>query len=280
MQAIQINPEMFAAHSLLSEIFLAQNEKDKALAALFNGAHTRPKDRGVWLQVATLILDRAQDNRESALHDVAYCYSRILDVNPGDYNIRFQRAAIYRQQGHNGRAATEYERILKDCPHSAKALRHLAETYIDLGEVQKAVDHYSDSIDYYLTLEPKDCEFSWSDINIYAELFGYLKQPDEGLHNMKLLARWLLGRGDDTMWEDFEDDDREWDLDHTPRRIKTDGFEPDEDKWPRDSYGLGLPLEIRIKMGIFRLKMGDKYHSEAIVSSSSDNRNIEFPFDI
>jgi hypothetical protein len=32
MQAIQINPEMFAAHSLLSEIFLAQGEKDKALA--------------------------------------------------------------------------------------------------------------------------------------------------------------------------------------------------------------------------------------------------------
>jgi len=277
MQAIQINPEMFAAHSLLSEIFLAQGEKDKALAALFNGAHTRPKDRGVWLQVATLILDRAQDNRESALHDVAYCYSRILEVNPTDFNIRFQRAAIYRQLGHNGRAVTEYERILKDRPHSAKALRHLAETYIDLGEVQKAVDHYSDSIDHYLAHEPENSGFSWSDINIYAELFGYLNQPEEGLHNMKLLARWLLGRGDDTMWEDFEDDDREWDADDSPRRIKTDGFVPN--KWPNTTYGLGLPLELRIKMGIFRLKMDDKYHNEAVVSSIPTNQKCEFCID-
>ncbi|CAG7926122.1 unnamed protein product [Penicillium olsonii] len=261
MQAIQINPEMFAAHSLLSEIFLAQGENDKALAALFNGAHTRPKDPGVWIKVAKLILERAQDNRESALHDVVYCYSRILDVNPMDFAIRFQRAAVYRQLGHNGRAATEYERLLKDRPHSAKALRHLAETYIDLGEVQKAVDHYSNSIDHYLSIDPEGSGLGWSDINIYAELFGYLKQPDEGLYNMKLLARWLLGRGDDTLWDDFEDDDREWDADDSPRRIKTDGFIPNQ--WPRDTYGLGLPLELRIKMGIFRLKIDDKFHEEA-----------------
>ncbi|KAJ5758196.1 uncharacterized protein N7511_006890 [Penicillium nucicola] len=262
MQAIQANPEMFAAHSLLSEIFLAQGENDKALAALFNGAHTRPKDPGVWIKVAKLILDRAGDNRKSALNDVAYCYSRILEVSPENYNIRFQRAAIYRELGHNGRAATEYERLLKERPHSVKALRHLAETYIDSDEIQKAVDHYTDSIDHYLTLDPDECEFSWSDVNIFVELFGYLKQPAEGLNSLKTLARWLLGRADDTMWEDFDDDDREWDADDSPRRIKTDGYEPGQ--WPRESYGLGLPLELRVKLGVFRLNMGDKNQSEAL----------------
>ncbi|CAI7596118.1 unnamed protein product [Penicillium bialowiezense] len=261
LQAIQINPEMYAAHSLLSEIFLARGEDDKALKALFNGAHTRPKDPRVWFKLAKLILERAKDNRESALHDVVYCYSRIIDVDPLNDTIRSQRAAAYRQLGHNGKAATEYERLLRDNPHSAEALRHLAETYIDLGEVQKAVDHYSNSIDHYLSIDPADSDFEWSDINIYAELFGYLKQPDEGLYNMKLLARWRLGRGEDTIWDDFEDDDREWDAEDSPRRIKTDGFEPNE--WPRDTYGLGLPLELRIKMGIFRLKMDEKYHEEA-----------------
>ncbi|CRL23323.1 Tetratricopeptide-like helical [Penicillium camemberti] len=262
MQAIQINPEMFAAHSLLSEIFLAQGENDKALAALFNGAHTRPKDPGVWVKVARLILDRAGEDRQSALHDVAYCYSRILEVSPGNTNIRFQRAAIYRELGHNGRAATEYERLLKDCPHSARALRHLAETYIDLNDVQKAADYYAESIDHYLSLAPEDSEFTWSDLNIYVELFGYLKQPEEGLISLKILARWLLGRGEDSVWDGHEDDDREWDADDSPRRIKTDGFMPGQ--WPRESYGLGLPLELRIKMGVFRLKMGDKHHSEAL----------------
>ncbi|KAJ6190862.1 hypothetical protein N7519_000883 [Penicillium mononematosum] len=262
MQAIQINPEMFAAHSLLSEIFLAQGEKDKALAALFNGAHTRPKDPGVWVKVARLILDRAGENRQSALHDVAYCYSRILEVSPDNTNIRFQRAAIYRELGHNGRAAAEYERLLKSCPHSARALRHLAETYIDLNDVQKAVDHYANSIDHYLSLDPEASDFTWSDLNIYVELFGYLNEPEEGLISLKILARWLLGRGEDSVWDGHEDDDREWDADDSPRRIKTDGFIPN--KWPRESYGLGLPLELRIKMGVFRLKLGDKHHNEAL----------------
>jgi predicted Zn-dependent protease len=55
-RAILANPEIFAAHSLLSEIHFARGDKDKALAALFNGAHTRPKDIQVWSRVANLIL--------------------------------------------------------------------------------------------------------------------------------------------------------------------------------------------------------------------------------
>ena len=67
------------------------------------------------------------------------------------------------------------------------------------------------------------------------------------------------------MWERFDEDDREWDGYDSPRRIKTNGFIPDQ--WPRDSYGLGLPLELRIKLGLFRLKMGYEHKDEALVSS-------------
>lgn len=269
-RAIQINPEMFAAHSLLSEIFLAQGQKDKALTALFSGAHTRPRDATVWAKVARLILERAGEDRQAALNDVIYCYSRVIDINPNNYNARFQRAAIYRELGHNGRAVTEYERILKDVPHNTRALRHLAETYIDLNDVQKALDHYQSSVAHYMTLNPEDApEFSWSDVNIYGELFSYLGLYAEGLAALKTVSRWLLGRKGDTMWEEFEDDDREWDADDSPRRIKADGYIPKQ--WPRDSYGLGLPLELRIKLGLFRLKMGYEHKDEALVSGSEHN---------
>ncbi|GMF68899.1 unnamed protein product [Aspergillus oryzae] len=286
-QAIQINPEMFAAHSLLSEIWLAQGHKDKALTALFSGAHTRPKDPTVWAKVARMILERAGEDRQSALNDVVYCYSRVIDINPKNFNVRFQRAAIYRELGYNGRAATEYERILKELPHNARALRHIAEIYIDLNDVQKAVDHWADSVEYFLSLDPEEApEFSWSDVNIYAELYGYLSQPEKGLWALKTLSRWLLGRKNDTMWEDFDEDDREWDASDSPRRIKADGYEPG--RWPRDSYGLGLPLELRIKLGLFRLRMGYQHKDEALVSllledaencyltvAEHDARNIE-----
>lgn len=265
-RAIQVNPEMFAAHSLLSEIFLAQGEKDKALTALFSGAHTRPKDPTVWAKVARMILERAGEERQGALNDVIYCYSRIIELDPKNYNARFQRAAIYRELGYNGRAATEYERILKEVPHNARALRHLAETYIDLNDVQKAVDQWRVSVKYFTSLEPEDApEFSWSDVNIYAELYSYLGRPFEGLKALKSVSRWLLGRKDDTMWEDFHEDDREWDADDSPRRIKADGYEPR--RWPRDSYGLGLPLELRIKLALFRLRMGYEHKNEALVSA-------------
>ncbi|KAJ5763560.1 hypothetical protein N7533_002241 [Penicillium manginii] len=217
MRAIQINPEMFPAHSLLSEIFLAQGEKDKALAALWNGAHTRPKDTKVWLQVARLILGRAGIDRESALPDVVYCYSRIIEIDHKNFNIRFQRAAVYRELGYTGRAAGEYERILKEKPYSIRALRHLAEIHIDLNDIERALEIWSESILFYRGHSEKVRDFSWSDVNIYAELFGYVNRHAEGLAEMKTLSRWFLGRkNDDPMWEKFEDDDREWDSEHSP----------------------------------------------------------------
>lgn len=265
-QAIQINPEMFAAHSLLSEIFLAKGQKDKALTAIFNGAHTRPKDPTVWTKVAKLVLELAGDDRQAALNDVVYCYSRLIDIDPKNCNFRFQRAAVYREQGYNGRAATDYERILKKMPHNTRALRHLAETYIDLNDVQKAIDHYAISIDHYLSLNSdKVSGFSWSDVNIYVELFGYTGRYKEGLEVLKSLSRWLLGRRDDSIWDEI--DDREWDADDFPRRIESPGYNPGS--FSRDAYGLGLPLELRIRMGIFRLKMGDKHRDEAMVSLSN-----------
>ncbi|EAS33872.3 general transcription factor 3C polypeptide 3 (transcription factor C subunit 4) [Coccidioides immitis RS] len=262
-QAIQINPEMFAAHSLLSEIFLAQGQKDKALAALFSGAHTRPKDPTVWLKVAKMILDHAGDDRTAALQDVIYCYSRVIDVDAANYDVRFERAAMYRELGHKGKAAQEYERLLKDLPHNTRALRHLAETYIDINEVSKAMSRYDESITYYSSLSPQEAtDFDWSDVNIYVELFGYQRNYWEGLRALRSLSRWLLGRKDDVEWDSIWEDDREWDAEDYPRRISTPWFSPS--RYPVESYGVGLPLELRIKLGIYRLKMGPEFKDEAM----------------
>lgn len=255
---------MFAAHSLLSEIFLARGEKDKAVTALFSGAHTRPRDPDVWYKVAKLIQDRGGENPQKALTDRIYCYSRVIEIDSRSYNARFQRAAAYRELGYNGRAATEYERILKELPHNIRALRHLAETYIDMQDVQRAIDYYMDGIKYYMSLDTEDSlQFSWSDLNIFVELLSYEKQHELGLRLLTSVSRWLLGRNEDKIWDEYLDDDREWDASHSPRRIKTDGFIPE--MFPENSYGLGLPMELRMKLGIFRLKLGDRHLNEALV---------------
>ena len=262
-QAIQINPEMFSAHSLLSEIFLAQGETDKAVTALFSGAHTRPKDPGVWATVAKLLLERAGENRQPVLRDVIYCYSRVIEIDQKNLEVRFQRAAIYRELGYNGRASTEYERLLKELPYDTEILRHVAELSIESNEPHKAIEYYKKAIYHYQTREDQDRYiFSWSDVNICIELYAFAHRYEEGLEVLKSLSRWVLGRKVDPMWTNFHEDDREWDANDTPRRIKTASFEPGV--YNRESYGSGLPLELRIKMGLFRLKMGSQHHGEAL----------------
>lgn len=254
---------MFAAHSLLSEIHLARGDKDKALTALFNGAHTRPRDVQVWSRVAKLILERAGDDRMAALNDAIYCYTRIIGVDATNMHARYQRAALNRELGYNGRAVLEYERMLKLLPHDTIVLRHLTEVCIDLGEVERAKNHYDVSIAYYLSdAEASGMKFSWSDINIYGELFSYLRRYAEGISTLKSLSRWLLGRGRETYWDDIVEDDREWDSEDIPRRSQVQQFDPGQ--YGSVTYGDGLPLELRIKLGIYRLKLGNQV-KEALV---------------
>ncbi|KAL8952176.1 MAG: hypothetical protein Q9222_001897 [Ikaeria aurantiellina] len=263
LQAILNNSEMFAAHSLLSEIHTARGDHDKALAALFNGAHTRPRDTQAWSTLAQLLLTRAQVDDDSALTDALYCYSRIISIDTQDIDARQQRAALNRRLGHKRRAALEYEQLLKLIPHDLTILRSLAEIFAELDQPHRAVEHYERSIRFYQSKEPlRSVTFSWSDVNIYVELFAYQQQYEKGIANLKSLSRWLLGRGGEDLWDEFRDDDREWDLEDFPRRTKVQGFHGSH----HDSvtYGLGLPLELHMKLGIYRLRSPNCQIEEAL----------------
>jgi general transcription factor 3C polypeptide 3 (transcription factor C subunit 4) len=261
--AIQLNPEQFAAHSLLSEIFLAQRKPDKAVAALFNGAHTRHTDPKIWLTLAKMILENVGDDRTKALHDVIYCYSRIIDVDGRNFHMRFQRAMLHRELGSLGKALKEYKWILTKLPHDTRTLRLITEVSIESNNVKEAKDLWEESINHFLSQPVHDeSKFGWSDVNVYVELFGYSGEYTEGISQLKKLSRWLLGRGDDNLWEDVEDD-REFDLEDSPRRVTTLGFIAE--KFPKSSYGQGLPLELRIKLGRYRLKLCGKHIDEAYV---------------
>lgn len=264
LKAIGVNPEMFPAHSLLSEVHMARGYPAKALAALWNGAHTRPRDTQVWLRVAQLILERGGEDRNSAARDALYCFNRIIAVDSNDVKARHQRAALHRDLKNHGKAAYDYEYLLKQFPHETTILRLLAETYIDLDDVDKAMAHYNHSLAYYQLEEPKQVtSVSWSDINVYAELYAIKRQYAKGIAQIKSLSRWLLGRGGDIFWGPFDIDDREWDIEDEPRRILADGFTAGQHD--AASYGNGLPIELRIKLGIYRLNMGDQYLHEAMV---------------
>ena len=270
LQALQINPEMYSAHSLLSEIHAVRGDTDKALTAAWNAAHLRPRDTQIWSSVARRILERDEEHQESTLRDALYCYTRIISVDTTDLEARFQRAALNRELGLHRKAAAEYEQLLKLLPHDTAVLRLLAEVCIELNEPAKALRQYHFTISFLQDNDPHDPkDFGWSDVNIIAELCIFGQQYSDGLQQLKFLSRWLLGRIEEDCWDDFHIDDREFDAENGPRRLEVAGFLPDI--YNLSSYGEGLPLELRVKLGIFRLKTDPVNTEEAKVSRSDES---------
>ncbi|KAL8768028.1 MAG: hypothetical protein Q9209_005632 [Squamulea sp. 1 TL-2023] len=263
LQAILLNPEMYAAHSLLSEIHTARGDFDKALVALFNAAHTSHRNPEPWSTIARLILARTDDDDDnSALRDALYCYNRVIEVDPGNFDAHQQRAPLRHKLGHMRRAAEDYEHLLRVDPHDVGVLRSLAAIYTEMDKPQRALELYNQSIDYYRSIETEQpSSFSWSDVNIYVELLAYQQRYAEAIMKLKSLSRWLLGRQNDHSWDSFCEDDREWDLDDHPRRVDVLGFKTGA--YPVESYGRGMPLELHVKLGIYRLKSRDRQIEEA-----------------
>lgn len=261
-RAIAINPEVYAAHALLSEIYMAKGEPEKALAALFSGAHAAPRDATIWQQVADKCLEQTSIDRHRTLAQAAYCYARIVNFSQDDNDARFQRAAINRELGNYGKAMKDLDKLLDDMPHNSSVLRQVAEVCIETRQIERAKEMYEKSIEYSeasgLSIENA---FSWSDINVYVELFGHQDQHGQGVLVLKRLSRWLLGRKAEDYWDELIEDDREWDADDEPRRDEVLKYVSGQ--FPLDTYGDGLPLELRVKLGIYRLHLGREHRSEA-----------------
>jgi general transcription factor 3C polypeptide 3 (transcription factor C subunit 4) len=83
------------------------------------------------------------------------------------------------------------------------------------------------------------------------------------LAKLKHVSRWLLGRVEETFWDLYNEDDREFDLEDG-RRLEIQEYIPG--KYNPATYGERLPLELRVKLGIFRLRLGDEEYEEAMVS--------------
>ncbi|KAI9806627.1 MAG: hypothetical protein M1825_006084 [Sarcosagium campestre] len=262
-KVIQMDAGTYAAHAMLSGVFIERGEIQLGIIAQLSAAHLRPRNTGLWRKCVDLILENVADSGASFVKDAIYCCSRIIKHDPKDFEARYQRASLLREVGHVGRAAVELEQILKMVPEDTTVLKPLAEIYIDLGEAEKAKEHYRNRIASILENEdPSSGVLTWSDINIYVELFGYQEQFYEGLVELRRLSRWLLGRSEETYWDDFKDDDREWDSQDSPRRVACANFKPG--LYPRTVYGDGLPVELRIKLGLYRLKLGREYVSESL----------------
>ena len=269
-KAVQINPEIYAAHSLLSEVLLTMGRKEDSVGASFSGAHTK-RDPKIWWSVADRTLELAlgtdeTEKREAFLIQAVYCFTMVLKFDSEDFDARMERMRLQVELGNTSKARRDCEKMLEVQPHNAELLRQLAELCVTTEETTRAKKLYDELIETYLAgeLEEED-NLTWSFINIYLDLLDRLELWHEAVHKLRKLSRYLLGRSEETYWDDF-DDDREWDIEDNPRRLESVGFTPG--RCHLAAYGLGLPIELRIKLGLFRLRSGYEHYMEALVRIS------------
>ncbi|KAJ2988727.1 hypothetical protein NUW58_g3828 [Xylaria curta] len=264
--AIRINAETYRAWTLLASLLEEKGDLKGSFTARVFSCHLQPKHVDGWLSCAEIgiaLRDEIPEDAAEFLEQAAVCYSAALRADINNRQARHGRAAIAVERGQIRTAAKDYLYLLEHGGYDVHALRSYAEMTILLASTGKR-DFYkpASAIDWYyrafahFRANGIDDQYSleWQDVNIFAGLLAYVERTKDALHELKSLARWLLGRSSEDFWDDWQDDDREWDVENT-RRIGFESFQ--EGNYPELSYGSGLPLDLRAKLAVYRLKLGD-----------------------
>jgi general transcription factor 3C polypeptide 3 (transcription factor C subunit 4) len=263
-EIIRINAETYEAWTLLSSIFQTNQDVDNALKALIYAAHLRPKDTSNWFECARFALNSTGSLRSNYLLNAEFCYAAAIRADPTNLDARYRKAAVCIERGKIGPAISDYKVILARQPHDRNLLRRLAELYLDQDDAGTAIDLYKESIAHFKSISDQPGQLlDWTDLDTYVTLYEHDGRYDVAMQELRSLARWLLGRGAEGFWDQFPTDDREWDSDEK-RRSTVPTFS--SERYPTSSYGDGLPLEFRTKLGVYRLHLGNR--EEAFGSSS------------
>jgi len=284
-EVIRNNAETYDAWPLLVTIYTEFGDRASVLGARYFMATLNPTNVDGWLAAADYALagdidvgmdvemdveaaERARIRRYEDLETAKQLYSGALRADRTNVFARIGRANISLELGHPSRAAADYLFALQTRPYDLRVIRNLAEASYDTAKKEEitrsTIDAYQKAMVHAMAggALDDDASFTWVDAIIYPELFAALGQYGDAIGALKTTARWMLGRHNDLLWSGFREDDREWDVDDR-RRAELAQFDPHQ--YPTGSYGLGLPLDLRAKLAVYRLKEG--HEEEALVGT-------------
>jgi general transcription factor 3C polypeptide 3 (transcription factor C subunit 4) len=267
--AIQANPEVWAPYSLLSEIYEKQGSEEKAIFALASGGVIK-RDAELWIDIAArLVALRGDTKSENDFDFILKCYAEALKLDANHFEARKARMELYSEMKSWNSARRECGTLLSIQPGNLEILWNYADLCDKTGvadDLRGAKEEYEKAFQLYATQESfGDPEQQWDHLNMYLDLVFKTDRVDKAVYQLKRIARWFLGRQQDTFWNSDEiwfPDDREFD--ETPeRRAFTPQIPSGHADQDLNRYGLGLPIEIRVKLGMYRLAMGSANHAEA-----------------
>ncbi|KAL1800198.1 hypothetical protein ACET3X_000540 [Alternaria dauci] len=274
-QAIQLNPEIFDAYNIASEIYTEMGREEDSLAVLLAGAPTK-RDPGLWQYIIERIqqLDpekHPQFTDENKSAAILPCLNEIILLN-NDYEARSHKLEIEAQLGRSSKCVALGLKMLKTRKEQGEdpdtsvlkimAMMGTASPKQTRIHLNKLLNSFEEAIDVFTQpdRDPVNNELDWELINIYLDLLDRAGSYETGITRLKELARWKQGRRSETFWDKLEDD-CEFDIEDEPRRVTVPPFVR---KSQDAAYGSTLPLEIRVKLGLFRLRRSKDDFEEAM----------------
>jgi general transcription factor 3C polypeptide 3 (transcription factor C subunit 4) len=266
-EAISANPEVFHGHLLVAQILEEQGRSRDALYAMTNGAAVK-RNAETWVEVAERYLAfEGKDQDPNDVLSALSCYSQAVKLDKGNCDMREAKLRLYLEIEDWPSARLECKGLVRLRPAELDYVRQYASLCNMTGkpdERERALLAYEAAFKLQANQpSPDNPDEYWDHLNVYLDLLHRSGRPYDGVAELKKLARWLLGRKDDTFWDAWDWDDREFDNDDV-RRDQVAQFK--QGRVARDplKYGGGLPLDIRVKMGMFRAQMGLVQQPEAL----------------
>ncbi|KAF2629865.1 TPR-like protein [Macroventuria anomochaeta] len=275
-KAVQLNPEIFDAHNIVAESYAAMGEELKAIESLIIGAPTK-RDPELWHLIIERIkkldtTDHPTYTEEVKTAVVLQCLKSIISLDVTNYEARSLKLEIEARLGHVSKCVNLGTKMLKTLREQkqdpdTEVLKIMAMMGTSTAKqtkrhLSKIIEEFDQAIEVYTGpgRDPKASDLDWELTNIYLDLLDRTGKYEYALRRLKDLSRWKQGRRNETYWDE-QKDDREFDIEDTPRRVEVFDFKR---KSNSAKYGETLPLEIRVKMGLFRLRKSADDYSEAM----------------
>ncbi|KAI9249560.1 hypothetical protein BY458DRAFT_525585 [Sporodiniella umbellata] len=239
-EVITNHPQAHPAWNTLGLVHDELGNKSKSLRLRMVAAHLCD-DVNLWKELAHKSIEN--NTPKQAIH----CLTKALVIDPTDVDALWDRSFLYKQSGKNAEATEGFILILQIMPHHFKVINELAQLYRSEGKTAEAIKMYEDAIVYHTENpdtpeeeEENEDEFSdklgFSEINMLSELYLIRNDYSRCLDTIKTGLRLIQNRQDETWWADQMDEDDEY-------------FEEDESRTE-------FPLELRVRMGVCRVYMG------------------------
>lgn len=257
-EVVSLDRRNFFAYKTLGEISKILGRLDQCCNYWVLAALIHNWDHAFWAAVGEL------SSQLGYIDQAIQCYSHAITLDMtklAKYVV--ERSNLYRERGNYGRALDGFNRVRQAFPRDADIIKMIALTYLELNRGSDAIRLYQEIRNSNIRVDPSVPEakrqfvaFGWTELNILLELYQQMNMWREGIQEVKTVTRWMQGRMGEGWWKDY-DDDAEFDVERRNKVIMRQRI-PEVQKKTAYDADFQILIDIRYRMGVFRLELGDK----------------------